>query len=61
MTANENLDLILRRHEEIGARLSAGATDARRYAALSRELAELEPIVGGDRRLARQAQRSATT
>ena len=45
MSANANFDLILRRHEEIGARLSQGAGGAD-YAALSKELAELEPIVG---------------
>ena len=45
MKANANFDLILRRHEEIGARLSRGDGGAD-YAALSKELAELEPIVG---------------
>ena len=45
MNANANFDLILRRHEEIGARLSRGAGGAD-YAALSKEMAELEPIVG---------------
>ena len=44
MTANDNLDLILRRYEEIGARLTAGVGGAD-YAALSRELADLEPVV----------------
>src|ERR1700723_366720 len=43
MTVNANLDLILRRHEELGARLSAGVAGAD-YAKLSRELVELEPI-----------------
>jgi peptide chain release factor 1 len=44
MAANDNLDLILRRHEEIGARLTEGIAGAE-YAALSRELSELEPVV----------------
>jgi peptide chain release factor 1 len=44
MTPNDNLDLILRRHDEIGARLAEGG--AGDYAALSRELAELDPVVG---------------
>src|SRR5579872_2488391 len=43
MTPNDNLDLILRRHTEIGARLAEGG--AGDYAALSRELAELGPVV----------------
>jgi peptide chain release factor 1 len=41
MTPNDNFDTILRRHSEIGARLVEGGGD---YAALSRELAELDPI-----------------
>ncbi len=45
MAAAENFDIILRRYEEIGAQLSAGATGGGAYAALSRELAELEPLV----------------
>jgi len=40
-----NFDLILRRYEEIGARLSAGSSGGGAYAALSREFAELEPVV----------------
>jgi peptide chain release factor 1 len=44
MAANDNLDLILRRHEEIGARLTEGPAGAE-YSALSRELNELEPVV----------------
>ena len=44
MAANDNLDLILRRHEEIAARLAEGVSGAR-YSALSRELSELEPVV----------------
>src|SRR5271165_2742853 len=44
MAANDNLDLILRRHEEIGARLSEGVAGAE-YSTLSRELNELEPVV----------------
>jgi len=49
MTATENFDIILRRYEEIGAELSAGATGGSAYAALSRELAELEPVVAAIR------------
>jgi peptide chain release factor 1 len=43
MTVNANLDLILRRYEELGARLGAGVAGAE-YAKISREFAELEPI-----------------
>ena len=49
MTVTENFDIILRRYEEIGAQLSAGATGGAAYSALSRELAELEPLVGAIR------------
>ena len=44
MPPNDNLDLILRRHEEIGARLAEGG-GGNEYASLSRELAELDPVV----------------
>jgi peptide chain release factor 1 len=44
MSANDNFDLILRRYGEIGARLTEGVAGTE-YAALSRELAELEPVV----------------
>src|SRR5947209_3664885 len=44
MPPNDNLDLILRRHEEIGARLSEGA-GGNEYSTLARELAELDPVV----------------
>src|SRR5208337_1934251 len=44
MAANDNLDIILRRHEEIGARLTGGVSGAE-YSALSRELSDLEPVV----------------
>ncbi len=44
MAANDNLYLILRRHQEISARLAEGAAGAQ-YSALSRELSELEPVV----------------
>jgi peptide chain release factor 1 len=42
--ANDTLDLILRRHQEISARLAEGASGAQ-YSTLSRELNELEPVV----------------
>jgi peptide chain release factor 1 len=45
MPANDNFDIILRRHEEIGARLTEGVGGSE-YASLSRELAELDPLVG---------------
>ena len=45
MSVAENFDIILRRYEEISAELSAGATGGGAYAALSREFAELEPVV----------------
>jgi peptide chain release factor 1 len=44
MAASDNLDLILRRHEEITARLTEGVAGAE-YSALSRELSDLEPVV----------------
>jgi peptide chain release factor 1 len=44
MSPNDNLDLILRRHQEIGARLSESGAGAD-YSSLSRELAELDPVV----------------
>jgi peptide chain release factor 1 len=44
MPATDNLDFILRRHQEISARLSEGASGSQ-YSALSRELNELDPVV----------------
>lgn len=44
MFAQDKLDLILRRHEEIADRLSAGP-DAASFVALSRELASLDDVV----------------
>src|ERR1700677_4229772 len=44
MAADDNLELILRRRQEISARLTEGASGAQ-YSALSRELNELEPVV----------------
>ena len=43
MLPAEKLDIILRRHEEIAHRLAAGA-ETTTFSALSRELAELEPV-----------------
>jgi peptide chain release factor 1 len=43
MLPTEKLDLILRRSEEIGHRLTEGV-DPSQFSALSRELAELEPV-----------------
>ncbi|MDT2023451.1 peptide chain release factor 1 [Methylocella sp. CPCC 101449] len=43
MLPADKLDLISRRHQEISARLAGGATGAE-FVALSRELAELDPV-----------------
>ena len=48
MAATDNFDLILRRYEEIGARLTEGVGGAE-YSALSRELNDLEPVVSAIR------------
>ncbi len=48
MAAIDNFDLILRRYDEIGARLTEGVAGPE-YSALSRELSELEPVVGAIR------------
>ena len=48
MLPAEKLDLILRRHEEIGHRLSEGV-DSSAFSTLSRELAELEPVAAAIR------------
>ncbi|MGD1036528.1 MAG: peptide chain release factor 1 [Roseiarcus sp.] len=45
MSANDNFDIILRRHDEISARLTEGVGGGE-YSALSRERAELDPVVG---------------
>jgi len=45
MAANDNFDLILRRYQEIGARLTEGVAGAE-YSALSRELSDLDLVVG---------------
>ena len=50
MLAPDKFDLILRRHDEIAARLSAGASGGE-IGALSRELSELEPVVAAIRDL----------
>jgi len=48
MSADDNFDIILRRYDEIGARLTHGVA-AGEYAALSRQRAELEAVVGAIR------------
>ncbi|HTR11672.1 MAG TPA: peptide chain release factor 1 [Roseiarcus sp.] len=48
MAAIDHLDLILRRYDEIGARLTEGVSGAE-YSSLSREFADLEPVVGAIR------------
>jgi peptide chain release factor 1 len=48
MLPPEKLDLILRRHEEIGHRLTEGV-DSSAFSAFSRELAELEPVAAAIR------------
>ena len=48
MLPAEKLDIILRRHEEIAHRLTEGA-EAGAFSALSRELAELEPVAASIR------------
>ncbi|GAC1334656.1 MAG: peptide chain release factor 1 [Beijerinckiaceae bacterium] len=48
MVPAQKLDLILRRHEEISAKLAAGA-DGASYVALSRELASLDDVVAAVR------------
>ena len=50
MNLDSNLDTILRRHEEIGARLASGASGAE-FSELSREYAELEPLAASIREL----------
>ncbi|WP_026608260.1 peptide chain release factor 1 [Methylocapsa acidiphila] len=58
MLPQDKLDLILRRHDEISARL-AGAPEAAVYVALSRELAGLEEVVRAIREFRTQAQEVA--
>jgi peptide chain release factor 1 len=48
MLPADKLDIIHRRHEEISARLAGGATGAE-FVALSRELAELDPVASAIR------------
>ncbi|THD43057.1 MAG: peptide chain release factor 1 [Bradyrhizobium sp.] len=48
MAVADQFDIILRRHEEIAARLSEGAGGGE-FASLSRELAELEPVASAIR------------
>jgi peptide chain release factor 1 len=54
MLPEEKLDLILRRHEEISARL-AEAAQASSFVALSREFADMEDVVGAIRAYRTQA------
>jgi len=57
MSVDANLDLILRRYEELGARLSEGA--GADFGALSREYSELEPFANSIRALrAKQKERA---
>ena len=44
MLPQDKLDLILRKHEEISAKLSEGAS-GQEFVALSRELSDLDPVV----------------
>ena len=55
MSVDGNLDLILRRYEELGARLGAGVAGPE-YARVSREYADLEPMAASIRTL-REKQR----
>jgi peptide chain release factor 1 len=48
MLPSDKLDLILRRHDEIAARLSGGAS-GQDFVSQSRELSELEPVVAAIR------------
>ncbi len=58
MSVATNLDIILRRYEELGARLSEGVAGAE-YAQLSREYSELEPLADSIRTLqAKQKERA---
>jgi peptide chain release factor 1 len=50
MSVDANLDLILRRYEELGARLSAGVSGPE-YSQVSREFADLEPMAASIRTL----------
>jgi peptide chain release factor 1 len=54
MLPHDKLDLILRRHDEVSARLSEGA-DGATFVALSRELAETEDLVSAIRAYRSQA------
>jgi peptide chain release factor 1 len=55
MLPKDKLDLILRRHDEISARLTQ-APEAAVFAALSRELANIEPVVAAIREFRTQAE-----
>ena len=58
MNLDAHLDTILRRHEDLGAQLAAGAAGSD-YADASREYAELEPLAGAIRGLrAKQRERA---
>jgi peptide chain release factor 1 len=58
MNLDAHLDTILRRHDEIGHRLGAGASGAE-FSELSREYAELEPLAASIRGLrAKQKERA---
>jgi peptide chain release factor 1 len=44
MSLDAKLDAVLRRHDELRARMEAAADDARAFQKLAREFAELEPV-----------------
>ena len=58
MASNDNFDLIVRRYDEIGARLTEGVAGAE-YATLSRELSDLESVVGAIRAFRDKAKEKA--
>jgi peptide chain release factor 1 len=53
MSLDRNLDAVVRRHDEIRARMEAAPDDPRAFQKLAREYAELEPVVAAIRALRR--------